>query len=135
MTTSIIALLMAAAFAAPSVTTATAVNAPLMANTPQTLEEYVREYYADEPILAEIARCESTFRHLNEKGEVLRGEVNNQDVGVMQINLYYHGETAEKLGYDPMTLEGNLAYARELHEKKGTAPWSASAPCWKKKAV
>lgn len=126
--------LVAAAFAAPELT-ASATSAPLLSHTPQTLEEYVREYYIDEPILAEIARCESTFRQLNKKGETLRGKVNSADVGVMQINLRYHEVSADKLQYDLMTLEGNLAYAKHLYDKEGTKPWASSSPCWKKKSV
>jgi hypothetical protein len=122
-----------AALATPSVTTsASSQGSPLLSHTPQTLEEYVREYYEEDPILIEIARCESQFRHLNEDGTVLRGVVNDQDVGVMQINLYYHADDAEKLGHDLRSLEGNLAYAKALYTKKGTSPWSASKPCWGK---
>lgn len=129
----IVALL--AALATPSVTTSASLNGPLLlAQTPQSLEEYVREYYKDDPILAEVARCESQFRHLNEDGTILRGVVNNQDIGVMQINLYYHADTAEDMGHDLRSLEGNLAYARALYDKKGTQPWSASKPCWGKTA-
>ncbi len=127
----IVALL--AALAAPSVTTSASYSGTaLLAHTPQSLEEYVREYYKDDPILAEVARCESTFRHLDEDGSILRGVVNSQDIGVMQINLYYHADTAEELGYDLRSLEGNLAYAQALYEKQGTQPWSASKPCWGK---
>ncbi|MEI6420141.1 MAG: hypothetical protein WCO30_00775 [bacterium] len=97
-----------------------------------TFEDYVRAYYADTPILAEIARCESTFRHYLPNGEILRGKVNKGDVGVMQINEYYHKDQAEKLGYDLETIEGNLAYAKNLYDRQGSAPWVSSSPCWKK---
>ena len=80
--------------------------------------------------MAEVARCESTFRHFNSSGNILRGEVNKSDIGVMQINTYYHGDTADRLGIDLFTLDGNLEYARDLYERKGTQPWSASEPCW-----
>ncbi len=96
----------------------------------QTVEQYVRDYYSDTPVLAEIARCESTFRHFDRHGNILRGVVNNSDVGVMQINTYYHGETAETLGFDIYTLEGNLGYGQHLYEREGTTPWNASAFCW-----
>lgn len=95
-------------------------------------EEYVRNHFADTPILAEIARCESQFRQFDKNGEVLRGVVNDRDVGVMQINEYYHLETAEKTNIDIYTLEGNLEYGRKLYEKFGTDPWNASKPCWGK---
>ncbi len=93
-------------------------------------EAIVREYFSDIPVMIQVARCESTFRHTLEDGSVLRGKVDNRDTGVMQINTYYHGETAEKLGLDLEDLEDNMAYARSLYEKQGTQPWSASAPCW-----
>lgn len=100
---------------------------------PITLESYVRAYFTETPVLAEIARCESRFRQVNKDGTILRGEVNKSDVGLMQVNEYYHGERAEDLGFDLLTVNGNLAYAKYLYEKEGTAPWNASAKCWKGK--
>jgi len=97
---------------------------------PMTLESYVREYFTDEPILAEIAKCESTFRHLGKNGQILRGKVNRGDVGVMQINEFYHGDKADALGFDIYTLEGNMDFAKYLYNKYGAKPWQASAPCW-----
>ena len=99
---------------------------------PVTLENYVRDYFAETPVLAEIARCESRFRQVDKSGAVLRGEVNNSDVGLMQINEAYHKEKATALGLDLETVNGNLAYAKYLYVKEGVAPWSASAKCWKK---
>lgn len=95
-------------------------------------EQYIRQYFSDIPIMIEIAKCESTFRHLDSKGEVYRGKVNNADVGVMQINEYYHLETAEKENYNIYSIEGNTAYARKLYEKQGTQPWISSKACWGK---
>jgi len=95
-----------------------------------TVEEYVRNYFSDIPIMVEIAKCESRFRQYNKDGDILRGEENRLDRGVMQINEYYHIEDSEKLGYDIYTLEGNTAYARFLFEKYGVKPWKSSAPCW-----
>lgn len=101
--------------------------------TTANVETYVREYYKDTPILAEVARCESTFTQFNKNGKVMRGIENPADVGLMQINEYYHVETAKKLGYNIYSVEGNLAYGKYLYDKKGTSPWSASSPCWGKK--
>ncbi len=95
-------------------------------------EQYIREYFSDIPIMIQIARCESTFRHLDRDGEVHRGRVNNKDVGVMQINEFYHLDQAQKKDYNIYTIEGNTAYARELYEREGTQPWSSSKPCWGK---
>ena len=103
-------------------------------DNPITFEEYVREYFKDDPILAEIAKCESTFRQYSSSGEVIKGRVNQSDVGVMQINKYYHLKQAEKLGYDLHTTEGNMAYAKVLYDREGTKPWNSSSKCWKKYA-
>ncbi len=100
----------------------------------KSVEKYLREQYADTPILVEIARCESTFSQFDKNGKVIRGRVNSKDVGVMQINEKYHLETAQNLGHDLHTIEGNVAYAKYLYEKQGAQPWKASAVCWSKKA-
>lgn len=96
-----------------------------------SVEQKVTVYFADIPVMKEVARCESHFRQTTLDGSVLRGEAVKQDVGVMQINERYHGKSAEELGLDIYTLEGNLMYARHLYDRQGTAPWSASAKCWK----
>lgn len=103
-----------------------------LADNPETIGAYVREYYADTPILADIAFCESTMRHTGKDGKILRGLVDSDDIGVMQINTRYHQETADELGIDIYSLNGNLAYAEYLYEKQGTQPWNASRPCWDK---
>ena len=93
-------------------------------------EEAVRSYFSDLPVMIQIARCESTFRHTLEDGTVLKGRVDPADTGVMQINLRYHGEKARELGLDLTDLQDNMAYARDLYVRQGTKPWSASASCW-----
>lgn len=98
--------------------------------TEATTEQIVREYFQDIPVMVQIARCESTFRHTLADGSVLRGLVDNADLGVMQINTRYHGARATELGLDLKKIEDNMAYARYLYEKQGTRPWNASAPCW-----
>ncbi len=100
--------------------------------TSKELERKAREYFKEDPILVEIARCESSFRHLDKDGNVLRGKVNKGDVGLMQINEYYHAETARKLELDLETLEGNMAYAKYLYNREGGQPWKASSNCWNK---
>lgn len=97
-----------------------------------TTEAQVKAYFADTPILAEVAFCESRFRQFDENGNVLRGIENSQDVGVMQINEKYHLDTAQKLGLNLHTLEGNMAYAKYLYETQGTKPWNYSSGCWGK---
>lgn len=93
-------------------------------------EERVKEYFSDIPILVDVARCESRFRQFDVNGQPLRGVQNRADVGVMQINEKYHLATAQRLGLDLNTLEGNMAYARHLYEQSGSAPWVHSSKCW-----
>lgn len=112
-------------------TTATTVETETVKKT-LTTRDYVNEYFKDTPILIDVAHCESGTRQHDEYGNVLRGRVNAQDVGVMQINEKYHKETAVKLGLNIYTLEGNLAYGKYLYETQGTAPWEYSSKCWGK---
>lgn len=95
------------------------------------IEGFVHASYEDIPLLIEIAKCESRIRHFDEGERVFRG-VNTADVGVMQINEFYHLKRSQKLGFNIYTPEGNVAYARFLYEKEGTKPWKASEKCWKK---
>lgn len=97
---------------------------------PEYVEREVRSYYADVPVLAEIARCESRFRHYDESGEVLMNEQGSSATGVMQIMASVHEVEAEKYGWNLKDFEGNMAYARKLYEQSGTKPWEASAFCW-----
>ncbi len=93
-------------------------------------EAAVRAYFSDIPVMIQVARCESTFRHTLADGSVLRGKVDSRDTGVMQINTGYHQATAEKMGLELTDLYDNMAYARHLYETQGVQPWSASRPCW-----
>ena len=101
----------------------------------KTLEAYVRAYYKDTPELALVAKCESDFRQYDASGAILLGTVNKGDIGIMQINKYYNGDNAEKLGYDIYTIDGNLAYAKVLYDKFGMDPWSSSKKCWEPQIV
>lgn len=98
----------------------------------KNVEKFINDYFADTKILAEIAKCESRFRHFSSNGEVLRGKKNSYDRGVMQINILYHGKTAEKMGLNLYDLNGNVAYAKYLYEKEGAKPWMSSSACWAK---
>jgi hypothetical protein len=98
----------------------------------QTVEEYVRDYYVDVPVLADIASCESHFRQFDNNGNVVKNP-DSTAIGIMQIMSSIHSEYADKLGIDIRTVQGNLAYARYLYDEKGTVPWNASKACWSKK--
>ncbi|MCF7815684.1 MAG: hypothetical protein K9M10_01360 [Candidatus Pacebacteria bacterium] len=93
-------------------------------------EEAVRSYFSDIPVMIQIARCESTFRHTIDDGTILRGRVDPADTGVMQINTRYHGTKAMELGLDLTNMYDNMEFARDLYLRQGTKPWNASAPCW-----
>ena len=115
---------------APEQATTTATTTTSSFTDSKVIEAYVRKEFTATPILVEVARCESTFRQYDSKGDVVRGKVNSADVGVMQINEKYHADEAEKLGYDIYTTEGNVAFAKYLYGKYGVQPWSSSSPCW-----
>ncbi len=86
--------------------------------------------------LTRICSCESNGvpnkkpRHFDADGNVLRGKINNLDIGMCQINLHYHGARADKLGIDLFTEAGNIEYANMLYVEQGTQPWSWSKSCW-----
>jgi len=144
LTTSV--LMLASAFSpisgktAPVVTTESDMNVTATVNqdispdhplSTLSLEAYVRDYFRNTPILAEIARCESQFRQFGKNGDVIRGKVNSGDIGVMQINKYYHEEDAVKQGFDIYSVDGNLGFAKALYQKYGVDPWGSSSKCWK----
>ena len=95
-------------------------------------EEIVRSYFSDLPIMVQIARCESNFKHNLADGSVLKGRVDNDDTGIMQINQRYHKKSAERLNLDLYDIYDNMVYARILYNDLGTKPWNPSAPCWRK---
>lgn len=102
----------------------------MLAHAPVAAEAAVREYFADIPIMIEVARCESSFRHTLSDGSVLQGRVDKADTGVMQINKRFHESTAIAMGLDLDNIYDNMAFARYLYDRQGVQPWSASAPCW-----
>lgn len=112
------------------VATGVAPTALAATTTSQSVEAAVREYFADIPVMIEIARCESKFRQFADSGNVFRGGAGSQMVGVFQFFDRYHLNPAYALGFDIETLEGNLAYARHVYESEGTAPWNSAKACW-----
>lgn len=89
------------------------------------------------PALKRVCSCESTGRPDREPTQfeadgvtVLRGRINNQDIGMCQVNLKYHKVSADKLGLDLFTEEGNIKYANWLYKNEGLTPWNWSRACW-----
>jgi hypothetical protein len=93
-------------------------------------EKRVREYFADIPVMIEIARCESNFRQYTDAGNVLRGGSSGGMVGVFQFFESIHAVPASSLGFDITTLEGNIGYARHVYETQDTTPWDTAKDCW-----
>jgi hypothetical protein len=81
-------------------------------------------------ILEKVALCESGGRQFDKYGNVKRGLVDKRDIGKWQINTYWWGAEAKRLGYDIWTLEGNTAMALHIYKTAGLGPWSASKYCW-----
>jgi len=94
------------------------------------LDEVEGEMDEEGVILDRIAFCESGGKHFDENGKVIRGKQNPSDIGKYQINMFYHYETALKLGYDIFTEDGNEKYALWLYQKNGTRDWEYSRGCW-----
>lgn len=102
--------------------------------TSKELEKKAKAYFKNDPILVDIARCESRFRQVDKNGNVLRGDINKGDLGLMQINEYYHADAAKTLGLDLKTVDGNMAYAKYLYDREGGQPWISSSKCWNQTA-
>lgn len=67
------------------------------------------------------------MRQFRDDGSVLISPTS--DKGVMQINQV-HWPEAEALGIDLDTAEGNIAFAKILKARRGTADWYMSDHCW-----
>ncbi|MDB5225392.1 MAG: hypothetical protein JWL87_344 [Candidatus Adlerbacteria bacterium] len=118
---------------APQTQPTVAITLPAAMPQSQSVEQYIREYFSDEPVMIEIAKCESRFRQYGQDGHVLRNGSGSSAVGVFQVMGSIHAKFADdKLGLDIYSLQGNAAYARYLYDREGTMPWAASAGCWNK---
>ncbi len=111
-----------------STTSSSMTNADDSATT--SVEAYIRKEYVNTPILIEVARCESRFHQFTDIGTVVRGIVDREDVGVMQINEHYHADEAQAMGINIYSTEGNVTFAKYLYQKYGTDPWNSSSKCW-----
>lgn len=97
---------------------------------PVVMAAVAMEFGQDAPIMLKVAECESKYRQYNNDGTVFRGKVNTKDVGVFQVNEFYHRKVSLAAGFDIHTLKGNIAYARHLYDAQGIVPWTASKGCW-----
>jgi hypothetical protein len=113
-------------------------TASLMAvslHSPVAIEDYItsRAMAYEVPIekALAISYCESGMRQFNKDGSVLKGRVNNKDIGFFQINEFYHLDTSLSLGMDIYNPYGNIEYAMWLLKNGGDKHWDASRGCWK----
>lgn len=98
-------------------------NARLLAQQGESQEviDAIIKTFPDEPVMVEIARCESK---LNPSADRL-----GIDGGLFQINQV-HLATLKKLGLDRYNLQDNLTYTKILHSQAGLTPWNMSRYCW-----
>jgi len=78
--------------------------------------------------MIDIARCESKFRQFTDAGNVLRGGAGGEMVGVFQFFERIHSTAATNLGFDLLSVDGNIGYARQLYGQAGSGPWASCAP-------
>jgi hypothetical protein len=78
------------------------------------------------PELWSICLCESGLKQFNDDGSILKGKVNQFDIGYCQINEMYWGNKAIELGFDIYTLDGNIAMSNWIYENYGTKYWTCS---------
>jgi hypothetical protein len=84
------------------------------------------------PMLQKICNAESGGKQFLPNGNVVRGKVTPDDVGICQIHESLWEDKARALGYDIYTLQGNEDMALYLFNNYGVQPWSASQPIWSK---
>jgi hypothetical protein len=97
--------------------------------TIHTVEKVVKDNTFP-PVMQHILKCESSGKHFDKKGNVLKGIVDPDDTGKWQINFRYHGKEAMAMGLNLYNEKDNDTYAWHLYETQGTEPWSASKNCW-----
>ena len=84
------------------------------------------------PQMERIKMCESSGRHTDKNGKVLRGKVNPHDIGLYQISEVYWLDKALSLGFDIYDEKGNEDMAVWIYTHHGAIPWKWSKKCWEK---
>ena len=86
------------------------------------VEDAVRFYFADAPVMIDVARCETHFKQYNSDASPYY-DASKTYIGVFQISEKIHEAKASALGFNLATLDGNIRYARYLYDASGTNPW------------
>lgn len=90
------------------------------------IERYARRHNHNTAVVKAVVECESRMYENATGTQAVVGK----DIGLMQINTYYHEDRAERMEIDIHTRSGNLEYGMRLMKEKGLQPWSASRHCW-----
>lgn len=105
----------------------------LFHNKPESIQEIIlkeaRIAGMDGNRVLKIAMCESNF----DSAAIGERAVVGKDLGLFQINSYFHGDRADELGLDLMDAYDNTKFAVMLMRSEGLKPWKASQHCWAKK--
>lgn len=97
------------------------------------VKSLIERAFPNDPIMVQVAMCESGMRQFDANGEVVRGIYHPPDTGLFQVNSAVWGKKAIELGYDIFTLEGNIKMAQYILKVQGLNAW-VSHGCWLKHA-
>ena len=98
-----------------------------------TATDLVAFYFgSDSNVMIAIAQCESSLQQFQEDGTPVKSQTN--DYGFLQINEYYNGSDAKRLGLDyKKSLHDNIKMAKYIYDKQGLKAWSTyKNGCYKK---
>ena len=86
------------------------------------------KYGQNPEIVKRIIQCQSSFNPdaVNYNAKV------GKDIGLMQINTYFHTAGSTNLGLDIYKPYDNIEYGMVLMKESGLQPWTWSEHCWKK---
>jgi len=120
----------------PSKMTYIKLEGQILATSTNVSSESLQELKLSYP-LKHVCACESKgdpyaqpTHYETDGATVLRGRQNNLDIGICQINLFYHKETAVAMGLDLFLEADNITYAEHLYALNGLRDWGWSEHCW-----
>ena len=92
------------------------------------------KYGLDPVLVQKIIGCESQWKATNVHPNVRAGTTTpwSYDIGLLQINDYYHETEWEAQGLDMKNPKDNLEFGLKMMQQQGTQPWNASKNCWLK---
>lgn len=115
-----------ASYEADEQETIESVETKIVDTSPEALKSLIRHEFNGDEDMVKIAHCESGTRHFTKSGEVIRSHTN--DVGIMQINVATWEKTADQMGIDIYSLDGNIEMAKHVLKVQGKTAWV----CYKK---